>query len=215
MATWLPTLHREDEGWHLQLPAVRRAIQQLRAIGGHASTRPVWLNLPFGTYQLPFEVLHAVTVQYYEQVSDPDLECISAFSRIDCLRLRGTPITGDVLRFVRHPRRMWMLDLAQSNFDDEHAEELLRFERVQHVFLDSTRISDAAVETLLRLPMLDSLAINHCQIGPESIRRLASHPRLTYLHASPDQIQAPDALQLQRKSNDRLRVQVTVQPYAE
>ena len=209
MATWLPTLHREDDGWNLQFPAVRRAIRQLESVGAHVSTKPLRLHLPFGyRWQLPIEEIHAVNAQYCEGVSDADVECISAFSKIDCLALRGTLVRGDVLHCVRQPRRIYMLDLGQSQFDDEHAENLLRFEHLQCLFLDRTRITDAAIDTILRLPWLDDLWINHCPIGVESIRRLAAHPRLSILHASPNQISAAEALRLQRESIDRFHVHV-------
>jgi hypothetical protein len=211
MATWLPTLYREDpdDGWNLQFPAVRRAIRQLEAVGGRVSTNPIWLDLPFGyRWKPPIETLSVVYAQYCERVSDADLRCISAFGRVNCLTVRGTPITGELLGFMRTPRRVSMLDLGQSSFDDDHARELLRFDRVEHLFLDRTRITDAAVEAILRLPALDGLWINHCRIGEASIRRLASHQRLRILHASPDQISASEALRLQRESNDRFEVAI-------
>jgi uncharacterized membrane protein len=113
-----------------------------------------------------------------------DVERIAEESPLLRARLRPGPGEDqalDVLKSVRD--RVIELDLGDSAFDDEAAEQLTDFEHLQRLALHNTAVTDAAMRSVAGLPFLASLRIHGTAVTDAGVEELIDLEHLERVYA--------------------------------
>ena len=110
-------------------------------------------------------------------VSDEDLEPLKNFHMMSELRISNAPtIDGSFLKYIVHNGRLSVLDLSDSNMNDQSMKYLASLSRLCKLSLNNTSISN--LEPLKGLTRLDEVKLSRTHINDDSLRFLPATVRL-------------------------------------
>ena len=118
-------------------------------------------------------------------LTDGILRHIAGLAKLHTLRISPDPgpmkFSGRGLEKLASLPALKTATFAHSLMDDATIAPLLRCEKLEHLDLSSTRITDATLRTLKQLPALKSLVLQYTTITDASLVDLAECPKLERL----------------------------------
>jgi uncharacterized protein YjbI with pentapeptide repeats len=92
------------------------------------------------------------------------------------LSLSQMQLSSDDLKVIGHLKTLRNLDLFRTNITNSDLQQLIHdLPQLQGLNLTSTRISDAAIDDIMRLESLRSLCLGDVDVSPEAVGRLKEH----------------------------------------
>ena len=104
-------------------------------------------------------------------VTDAGLFHITGLGNLRALYLGNTNITAKGLPMIGQIGSLAILDLSKTKVDGDFA-ALEKLDELKWLVIQDMEISDAAIDTLGRLPGLGRLSINRSQVSEEALARL-------------------------------------------
>ncbi|MEX0712414.1 MAG: hypothetical protein WD278_08690 [Pirellulales bacterium] len=128
----------------------------------------------------------------HSRITDDGLAYLAKLTRLQDLRLTGTPVTGRGLRHLRGLEMLALLDLSDAAVDDAGLGHLPALKSIRWLNLDRTRITDAGLKHLAGLSGLQEIGLQGTPITGEGVRHLVPLPLLSldlsYTRVGDDQI---------------------------
>jgi hypothetical protein len=188
--TYLPPELPSDEE-----KAIATAIEEIEKLGGKVETNS---NGNVDKVDL---------ARAGEKVQDGHLVLLRVFPLLDTLDLTGTPITDQGLKHLKGLNWLRYLHLMDTNVTDEGVAELRGHSRLEWLCLDGTQVSDtgvkhlegvgriailhlstsgeitdASIDSLIKLPELSEIKIEGTQITEDGRARLQkAFPEITFI----------------------------------
>ena len=111
-------------------------------------------------------------------VTDAGLKNLGPMPRLDALHLASMQIDGSILLQIDPTAPLTTVCLAGTEITDEDLIHLSRFP-VDHLNLAGTEISEAGIDSLTKLPRLESLILDNIPLSDECVDELASIVQLS------------------------------------
>ena len=116
--------------------------------------------------------LKDVTIEQCSAITDEGLGFLESYGQLRKLTLRDLRITGAIFDKLSNARKLTVLNVAQTNVDDDAVKSLLKMENLTELNLSETLVSDAAVEILAQLPNLKKLYVMQTKMTDAGVDKL-------------------------------------------
>lgn len=176
-----------------------RLVKDVERLGGYVEFLPrPW---PFAPRE------HVVNLSFCDVVDDDIFQLrLGELGSTGALMLRGTQVRGEFLKGASLP---WLriLDVGETLFCDSYAAELRNLDRLTHLFVDGTLITDAGMAVLPSLKSLEMVALDRLagRITLCEVRKLVEMPSMRWICVPESIVPSSDALRLS-SANDLLTI---------
>lgn len=103
-------------------------------------------------------------------VRDKDRQVIRLF-------LNGMTLSAAELAELKNHKRLKALVLFRTNITDHDLKHVEACKNLEHLNLTSTQVTDAAVESILKLGKLKTVCLGNVKIAPEALDKLRAQNR--------------------------------------
>lgn len=160
----------------------QRARSMVKALGGRLETEPIcpeWLRDLFGNDVPIFKRIVGVNLVGAEGVTNANLQLLGGLSHLGFLGLRRSDVNDEALTALEYLPPLEALVLADTAVGgDDGMKQVIKLNRLTHLDLQGSRITDRGLRDLASLPRLKDVSLGYSRITDDGIKHLQRFPSL-------------------------------------